>query len=91
MAMARDLFVLQMYTGLAYSDMQNFSISDYRLTDGVWKNTGERIKTGVSYVSQLLPPVVEILERYNWKVPRLDNADYNKCLKAIGIVTQIRV
>lgn len=89
MAMARDMFVLQMYTGLAYSDMQNFSISDYRLTDGVWKNTGERIKTGVAYTSQLLPPVVEILERYNWQVPRLDNADYNKCLKALGMACGI--
>ena len=62
MSMARDLFVFQMFTGLAYSDAQNFDISDYKLIDGVWKNTGERIKTGVAYTSQLLPPVVAILE-----------------------------
>lgn len=89
MAMARDLFVFQMFTGLAYSDTQNFKISDYKLIDGTWKNVGERIKTGVAYISQLLPPVVEILERYNWKVPRLDNADYNRCLKALAMACGI--
>ena len=89
MAMARDLFVFQMFTGLAYSDTQNFDISDYKLIDGTWKNTGERIKTGVAYTSQLLPPVVEILEKYNWQVPHLDNADYNRCLKALGMACGI--
>ena len=89
MAMARDLFVFQLYTGLAYSDTQNFDIGDYKLIDGVWKNTGERIKTGVAYTSQLLPPVVEILERYGWQVPRLDNSDYNLCLKALGMACGI--
>ena len=89
MAMARDLFVFQMFTGLAYSDTQNFKISDYKLIDGTWKNVGERIKTGVAYISQLLPPVVEILERYNWKVPRIDNADYNRCLKALAMACGI--
>ena len=89
MAMARDLFVFQMFTGLAYSDAQNLDIGDYKLIDGVWKNTGERIKTGVAYTSQLLPPVVEILERYNWQVPHLDNADYNRCLKALGMACGI--
>jgi integrase len=89
MAMARDLFVFQLYTGLAYSDTQNFDISDYKLIDGTWKNTGERIKTGVAYTSQLLPPVVAILEKYNWQVPRLDNSDYNLCLKALGMACGI--
>ena len=89
MSMARDLFVFQMFTGLAYSDAQNFDIGDYKHIDGTWKNTGERIKTGVAYTSQLLPPVVEILERYNWQVPHLDNADYNRCLKALGMACGI--
>lgn len=89
MAKARDLFVFQLYTGLAYSDTQNFDIADYKLIEGVWKNTGERIKTGVAYTSQLLPPVVAILERYGWQVPKLDNSDYNLCLKALGMACGI--
>ena len=84
MAMARDIFIFQMFTGLAYTDAQHFDISEYKKIKGVWRNQGERIKTGVAYTSQLLPPVVEVLEKYNMQVPRLDNADYNKCLKLLG-------
>lgn len=85
MEKVRDFFVFQMWTGLSYSDALNFSITDYKLIDGVYKHTGERIKTGVSYVSQLLPPVVEILSKYGWKVPDVgQNGVYNAMLKDIG-------
>ena len=50
---------------------------------------GERIKTGVAYVSQLLPPVVEVLKKYDMKLPRMDNADYNHALKLLGEVAGI--
>ena len=43
----------------------------------------------MAYTSQLLPPVVAILERYKWQVPRLDNSDYNLCLKALGMACGI--
>ena len=86
---ARDLFVFQMFTGLSYSDTQIFDLSDYREIDGRWVNIGERIKTGVPYVSQLLPPAVEILEKYGWEVPRMNNQRYNQMLKAIGMVIGI--
>jgi integrase len=87
--MARDLFVFQMFTGLAYSDTQHFDISKYREVDGEWRFIGERIKTGVPYVSTLLPPVVEVLERNGWKVPKMTNQRYNQLLKAIGMVIGI--
>ena len=92
-AAARDLFVFQLYTGLSYSDAQAFDISDYKEVDGKWINTGTRIKTGVPYVNQLLPPVIEILQRYGWQAPKILNSDYNKCLKilaaAVGIETRL--
>jgi site-specific recombinase XerD len=90
MAMARDLFVFQMYTGLSYSDAQAFDIGDYKreAAGGTcggerWVHVGQRIKTGVAYVSQLLPPVVEILKRYNWQTPKINNTQYNQSLKVI--------
>ena len=86
---ARDLFVIQMYTGLSYSDMQSLDIRDYTNIGGVWKSVRERTKTGVPYISQLLPPVVEVLERYGMQVPKMNNADYNRMLKAIGAVAGI--
>lgn len=86
---ARDLFVFQMYTGLSYSDTQTFDFGQYKKVKGKWINTGERIKTGVAYVSSLLPPAVAVLEKYGWTVPKIDNADYNHLLKVIGTMANI--
>ena len=89
MAICRDLFLFQMYTGMGYSDSQAFNIKNYKNVKGVWQFVGTRIKTGSAYVSQLLPPVVEILERYNWQVPKMKNAEYNQLLKLLGEVAGI--
>ena len=89
MDVAHDLFVFQMYTGLAYGDSQSFDLADYRQINGKWVHVGERVKTGVAYVSQLLPPALDVLEKYAWKVPKIENADYNRCLKALGMVAGI--
>lgn len=91
LAKARDLFVVQMYTGMAYSDVMRFDIGNYKKVDGKWVTRQERVKSGVPFVSQLLPPVVEVLEKYDWKVPRLDQADYNHALKLIGEACGISV
>ena len=92
-AMARDLFVFQMYTGLSYSDAQAFDIRDYRLVGGRWRAIGNRIKTGVAYVSDLLPQAVDVLERYGMQVPKIGNVQYNETLKdiqkALGIRTRL--
>lgn len=86
----RDLFVFQMWTGLSYSDTQAFDISLYKKVKGKWIYTGERIKTGVPYISQLLPPVVEVLERNDWETPKIENHVYNRMLKAIGEMAGIK-
>lgn len=88
-AMARDLFIFQMYTGLGYADTQIFDLSQYREVDGKWRFVGKRVKTGVPYVSMLLPPVVEMLKRNGWRVPKMNNQRYNQMLKAIGMVIGI--
>ena len=97
-AMARDLFIFQMFTGLGYADTQVFDISHYQRevvvgNDGKeterWRFVGKRVKTGVPYVSMLLPPVVDVLKRNGWRVPRMNNQRYNQMLKAIGMVIGI--
>ena len=85
-----DLFIFQMYTGLSFSDMQTFDANDYKWDGKAWKHVGERIKTGVPYVSQLLPPAVNVLEKYGWEIPQLSNADYNRHLKALGQMAGIK-
>lgn len=88
---ARDLFVFQIWTGLGYSDAEAFNVKLYKYDPAskAWKFTGNRIKTGVPYVSQLLPPVIEVLKKHDMRVPKIDNADYNHILKLIGEVTGI--
>jgi integrase len=85
-----DLFIFQMYTGLPYSDMQAFDANDYKWDGKAWKNVGERIKTGMPYVSQLLPPAVKVLEKYGWEIPQMSNADYNRHLKSLGQMARIK-
>lgn len=82
---ARDIFIIQMYTGLAYSDAQNLDLSKYQNIDGRWQYNGERLKTGVSFISQLLPPVVDALNRHGWQVPKMNLCNYNRALFTIGV------
>lgn len=85
----RDLFVFQMYTGLAFGDLSKFDIANYKKVKGVWINRAERIKTGVPYVNQLLAPAVEVLEKHGMELPLICNQDYNRALKIIGEVAGI--
>jgi integrase len=89
MEAVRDLFVFQMLTGLSYSDAQAFDISDYKKVNGKWVAVGKRIKTGVPYISVLLPPVVDVLERHDWQTPQISNQKYNWLLKTFGSVIGI--
>lgn len=90
MAIARDLFVFQMHTGLSYADTQAFDFDSYRrMDDGHWVNVGCRVKTGVQYVTRLSTECERILQKYNWSLPKLNNADYNHCLKALGAAVGI--
>lgn len=86
---ARDLFIIQMYTGLSFSDLMKFDIRDYNKVSGRYVRVGTRVKTGVPFVSMLLPTVVAILKKYNWQIPVVNNADYNRDLKIIGQAAKI--
>ena len=88
---SRDLFIFQMYTGMSYSDAEAFDISQYRKDGDTYTHIGERIKTGVAYVSQLLPPAIRVLEKYGMKVPQIENHIYNRALKVIGMSAGIKI
>ena len=50
---------------------------------------GKREKTGIQYVTQLSDECERILNKYSWQLPKLGNADYNHCLKALGAAAGI--
>ena len=89
MERARDLFIFQMFTGLSFSDMMAFDISAYKKVRGKWCIIASRIKTGVPYINQLLPPAVDVLERYEMSLPKMTNQVYNRELKQVGMACGI--
>lgn len=89
MAVARDLFVFQMHTGLSYADLMAFDFSEYQQIGGRYVHIGHRVKTGQQYIVQLDDECMAILEKYGRQLPKIENSNYNRCLKALGMAAGI--
>lgn len=81
---ARDLFLFQCYTAMAYSDLMSFNYDNCEEVDGKVFYHSKRTKTHTDFVFTLLPPALEILEKYDYKLPTMSNQKYNDYLKVIG-------
>lgn len=80
----RDLFVFQASSGLSYTDMAKLVPTDFQITeDGHYYIHDKRNKTGVYYTAVILPDGVDILKKYNFKLPILTNHKINVYLKTI--------
>lgn len=80
----RDLFVFQAASGLSYTDMAKLVPTDFQITpDGKYYIHDKRNKTGIYYTAVILEEGVEILKKYNFKLPILGNHKLNVYLKAI--------
>ena len=80
----RDLFVFQAASGLSYTDMAKLVPTDFQVTeDGQYYIHDKRNKTGVFYTAVILEQGVEILKKYNFKLPMLGNHKLNVYLKTI--------
>lgn len=87
---ALDLFLIQCYTGLSYSDLMATDFTRTECHDGniiIPRTT--RVKTGTQYYMMLLPPVIEILERYDYRLPHIHLSAYNLQLSRIAKETGI--
>lgn len=85
----RDFAMLQYYTGLAYTDLFSLNKDMFEVEEGRYVLKGERRKTGCSFYVVLMPPAVEILERYGWKLPPMTNQQYNMRLKIVATAAGI--
>ncbi len=81
---AKDLFLFQCYTGLAYSDLMSFDYTNCEDTGGKIFYHAKRTKTDTDFVFQILTPAIEILKRYDYRLPKISNQKYNDYLKVIG-------
>ena len=77
----RDLFIFSCNCGLAYSDLMDFKAEKIERNGDDEYLYGHRIKTGQEYVVLILPKAKEILEKYDYKLPKYSNQQYNKRLK----------
>lgn len=87
---ARDLLLFQMYGGgMAYADMVHFNPSLMIMQDGMAIYQGKRQKTGVEYTTVILPKAIEILHKYNDRLPFISNQKLNEYAKEIARAADI--
>lgn len=81
----KDLFVFQCYTGLAYVDLMALKKEEIVEVEGYKVIRSNRTKTEQGFISVLLPDAIAILEKYDYKLPRISNQKYNLYLKLVGL------
>lgn len=80
----RDLLVFAAYTGLAYCDVQSFSFDTMTELQGtLYYIDGSRLKTGSKFFTPILKPAMEVLKKYDFKLPRISNQKANDYLHLI--------
>ena len=87
---ARDRFIFMAYTGLAFCDMDLFDFDtmteerkDYTYIDG------ERLKTGSKFFTPILPPAMDVLKKYDYKLPKITNQKLNEYCHVIESLCEI--
>lgn len=81
----KDLFVFQCFTGLAYVDLMALKKEEIVEVEGYKVIRSNRTKTEQGFISVLLPDAIAILEKYDYKLPRISNQKYNLYLKLVGL------
>lgn len=80
----RDVFVFQTYTCLSYSDLRDFDSRMIQEIKGMNVYVGSRRKTNMTFTIPLLSPALDILHKYNGKLPIISNVKYNEYLKVVA-------
>lgn len=85
----KDIFLFQICSGLSFADMENLRIEDIQEKDGVYFIRKNRQKTGVEFVSVLLPFVKDLFlfdnqgVRIGFKFKIISNQKFNSYLHVI--------
>lgn len=90
----RDLFVFSAYTGLAYCDVMAFEFNEMtEQVDGICYIDGRRLKTGTKFFTPILRPAMDVLRKYDYRLPVISNQKLNDYLKVVqekvGIKTRM--
>ena len=85
----KDRFLIQCYTGLSYADLMDLNIDKIEDVNGTRVIVGNRIKTGEPYTIAVLPEIKEILEKYDYHIPKITDEQYNVRLKVLAEIAGI--
>lgn len=80
----RDIFVFQTYTCLSYSDLRDFDYRFIQEVKGMNVYVGRRHKTKMSFTIPLLSSAIDILHKYEGRLPIISNVKYNEYLKVVA-------
>ena len=81
----RDQFLLLAWTGCRYSDLGKLSSKYIVNEDGDDFFSLEQQKTGAKVVIPILPPIVPILEKYDYQPPKpISNQRFNDYIKQVA-------
>lgn len=83
LAEARDLFLVQCYTGMAYGDLMTYDFTQHRKVSEELC-TGKRHKTGVEFHFMMTEKCRALLAKYGYMLPKLPNQKYNVKLKLVA-------
>ncbi len=89
LAQVRDLFLMQCYTGLSFSDLEFFNKSMIQNRKGQMYLIGERQKTKNKFMLPFTNAASDLAKKYNYRLPVLTNQRYNSYLKEIADVCGI--
>lgn len=85
----RDIFIFQAATGLSYADVCLLSPENINERDGVYYISGTRKKTGIAFCTVILPEGVEILQKYQGRLPLISNQKLNSYLGELESICEI--
>lgn len=78
----RDLFLIGCYSGQRFSDYTLFDKSEYR--NGMIHKIAEKTEL-TSYIPvDSNPPLKTLLDKYDWKLPKISNQKFNEYIKEIA-------
>ena len=80
----RDVFIFQVYTCLSYSDLREFDYKMVQEVKGMSVYVGKRKKTNQTFTIPLLSPALDILHKYEGRLPVISNVKYNLYLKTVA-------
>nr|WP_298995596.1 site-specific integrase [uncultured Polaribacter sp.] len=88
--LVKDLFIFCCYSGLAYQEMSTLSTINIKNDENnnFWIEL-TRKKTGKDLYVPLLPKALDILKKYDMKLPKISNQKFNSYLKEIADIIGI--